>query len=88
MVGKVRQYNTLRGFGFILKNFREQVFFHVSEWKGDVAPKAGMQVNFDIIPSGKAGHTEQAANVTPVAEVKVDAMTVVELLSAADGGTN
>jgi cold shock CspA family protein len=71
MFGKVQQYNELKGFGFLLQkdNFRERVYFHITSWVGDVAPKVGMRVSYDLAPSKKVGMPPQAVNVTPIVTV-------------------
>ncbi len=66
MVGKIQVYNELKGFGFILQDFRNRMFFHVNQWKSDKPPVAGMMVTYDLIPSRKAGFQHQAGNVTPI----------------------
>lgn len=66
MIGKVQSYNELRGFGFLLQDFRTKLFFHVHQWKADVPPQVGMVVTYDVIPSGKGDFKNQAANVRPL----------------------
>ncbi len=66
MVGKIQKYDELRGFGFLLKNFRDRIFFHINQWQSDKPPVAGMMVTYDLIPSRKSGFQHQAGNVTPV----------------------
>jgi cold shock CspA family protein len=66
MEGKVQKFQVLKGYGFILRGFRERVFFHVSSWKSDTAPRIGMVVTFDLAPAHKPGLPDQAINVVPV----------------------
>jgi cold shock CspA family protein len=84
MVGRVRKYDALRGFGFIMVGFREEFFFHVHQWKSDVEPKVGMVVTFEVIPANKAGFQHQAGNVKPVETAEQTEAFVVALN---DGGT-
>ena len=69
MLGRVQKFSELKGFGFLLESFRTTVFFHVSEWKSDIAPKVGMRVTFDKAPSRKPGMPDQATNIVPVENV-------------------
>jgi cold shock CspA family protein len=66
MVGNVQKFDMLRGYGFIMKGFRNKIFFHVTQWKSDIAPKIGMLVTYDLVPARKPGFEHQAANVKPV----------------------
>ena len=66
MTGIVQKFSMLKGFGFLLVDFRTTIFFHVSGWKSDVAPKVGMRVTFDTAPSRKPGMPDQAVNIAPV----------------------
>jgi cold shock CspA family protein len=68
MQGKVQKYVELRGYGFILIDFKTRVFFHLRDWKSDVAPQVGMPVTFDISPSSNPAKYKlnQAINVVPV----------------------
>lgn len=45
--GKVKFFNTDKGFGFIIKDGGGDIFFHVTEIKG-AQPKDGDRVEFDI----------------------------------------
>ncbi len=65
MVGKIQKYDELRGYGFILRNFRDRIFFHLHQWQSDKPPVVGMVVTYDLIPAGKAGFEHQAGNVRP-----------------------
>ena len=42
------------------------MYFHVSAWKSDIAPKVGMKVTFDFAPSHRVGYPDQAVNIVPV----------------------
>ena len=66
MDGVIQKYLDLRGYGFVLVDFRTRYFFHVSQWKGGVAPKVGQHVRFDVAPARKEGQNPQAVNVAPV----------------------
>jgi cold shock CspA family protein len=67
MTARVQQFYDLKGYGFLMKDFRTRIFFHVSAWKSAVPPQVGMTVTFDLAPSKKPGMPEQAVNVTPLA---------------------
>jgi CspA family cold shock protein len=45
--GKVKFFNTSRGFGFITQNEGKDLFFHVSELRGETANE-GDQVEYEI----------------------------------------
>ena len=66
MIGIVQKFSQLKGFGFLLQDFKTTRFFHVSSWNSDVAPKIGMKVSYDLAPSRKPGMPEQAVNIVPV----------------------
>ena len=50
--GKVKFFNTSRGFGFITQNEGEDLFFHVSELRAETANE-GDQVEYEIGESNK-----------------------------------
>lgn len=85
MVGKVQTYNEIRGFGFLLQDFRTKIFFHVHQWKSNTPPRVGMMVTFDVVPSGKAGFKNQAANVRPI-ETGLTSDEAEEFVNALNGG--
>ncbi len=66
MEGKVQKFQVLKGYGFILRGFRERIFFHVTEWKSDIQPRIGMVVMYDLAPAHKPGLPDQAINVAPL----------------------
>lgn len=68
MQGIVQHFDLLKGFGFIREGFRDQRFFHISNWNSDTAPRRGMPVWYDVAPPRKAGQSDQAINVVPLAE--------------------
>ena len=47
MIGKVKFFNTSRGFGFITQNEGKDLFFHVSELRAETANE-GDQVEYEI----------------------------------------
>jgi cold shock CspA family protein len=69
MEGKIQKFVLLKGYGFILQGFNTRLFFHVSEWKSQTAPRVGMLVTFDVAPPYKSGLLNQAVNVVPVKSV-------------------
>jgi cold shock CspA family protein len=66
MIGIVQKFSQLKGFGFLLQDFKTTRFFHVSSWNSDIAPKSGMRVTFDLAPSLKPAMPEQAVNIVPI----------------------
>jgi cold shock CspA family protein len=66
MQGTMQAFNVVRGFGFIVVDFRTRFFMHVSNYKSDVVPTEGLVVTFDIAPPYKPGGLDQAVNVTPI----------------------
>ena len=50
--GKVKFFNTSRGFGFITQNVGEDIFFHVSELRAETANE-GDQVEYEVGESRK-----------------------------------
>jgi cold shock CspA family protein len=85
MVGKVQNFFELKGYGFILKDFRTRVFFHISEWKSNTPPQVGMVVLYDLVPSRKAGFEHQAGNVRPV-KTELNMEQTEALVIALNGG--
>ena len=67
MIGKVQKFSELKGFGFLLQDFKTTRFFHVSSWNSDIAPKNGLKVTFDLASSRKPGMPDQAVNIVPLA---------------------
>jgi cold shock CspA family protein len=65
MIAKVQSYSELKGYGWLLIDFRTRLFFHIKQWNGNIPPEAGMTVSYDVAPGNREGIT-QAANVTPV----------------------
>ena|SRR5712692_10496509 len=65
--GKVQRFSELKGFGFILQDFRTKLFFHVSAWQSNIAPRIGMMVSFEVAAPNKPGQQfNQAINIVPV----------------------
>lgn len=64
--GKVQKFSELKGFGFILLNFRTRLFFHVNSWQSDITPRVGMMVSFEVAAPNKPGQLDQAVNIVPV----------------------
>ena len=50
--GKVKFFNTSRGFGFITQNEGEDLFFHVSELRAETANE-GDQVEYEVAEGRK-----------------------------------
>ena len=50
--GKVKFFNTSRGFGFITQNEGEDLFFHISELQAETAYE-GDQVEYEVGESRK-----------------------------------
>jgi cold shock CspA family protein len=68
MVGTVHIFDENRGFGFIRISFKEQYFFHVSNWGGPEAPLQGQKVEFDLGAGHKPDQRPQAVKVIPSIE--------------------
>lgn len=66
--GRVQQFSVLKGFGFLIEGFKNRVFFHVRNWKSDIAPKIGMPVQFNLGPANKPELPDQAVNIIPLSE--------------------
>jgi len=64
--GKVQKFSELKGFGFILQDFRTKLFFHVSAWQSHIAPRIGMMVTFEVAAPNKPGQLNQAINIVPM----------------------
>jgi len=62
-IGKVKFFNTSKGFGFITQNEGADLFFHVSELRAETANE-GDQVEYDV-GEGKRGPC--AVNIREVA---------------------
>ena len=69
MQGTIQLYFPLKAYGFILINFRDRIFFHLCDYKGDVEPVGGMLVNYDVGPPKHAGQRNRAVNVTPITPI-------------------
>ena len=65
MHGKVKFFNSEKGFGFIEREGASDVFVHYSNIAGDgyKSLDEGQLVEFDVAPGRKG---EEAQNVTPV----------------------
>ena len=63
--GKVKFFNTSRGFGFITQNEGADLFFHISELRAETA-NAGDHVEYEI-SEGRKGPC--AVNIREVARV-------------------
>ena len=69
--GKVKWFNNAKGYGFIIANddepeySNEDLFAHFSsiQMEGYKTLKAGQEVSFDVIASGKGHH---AVNIMPI----------------------
>ncbi|MEI6207529.1 MAG: cold shock domain-containing protein [Desulfuromonadales bacterium] len=53
MNGRIKMFNTQKGFGFILGEDGKERFFHISSVKSTVIPSQGMLVVFESISSKK-----------------------------------
>jgi cold shock CspA family protein len=65
MFGKVHVYYEHKGYGFISIAFNKRVFFHVSNYRGEVVPTVGLSVEFDLAPSKTPGKPDMAIHVIP-----------------------
>ena len=62
--GKVKFYNSAKGFGFITQEDGNDIFFHISEVQGN-EPKDGDSVEFEV---GEGNKGPCAMKVTVTAE--------------------
>jgi hypothetical protein len=68
-IGQVQKYIVLRGFGFILQDFRTRLFFHINDWKGQIGPEVGMYVHYDVEPPEDPNNKRllaHAVNIMPI----------------------
>lgn len=68
MDGIVQKFSVLKGYGWILADYKTRLFFHVSQWSGNAQPQVGQGVRFEVAAPRKPGQNPQAVNVTPVVE--------------------
>jgi cold shock CspA family protein len=66
MLGTVQSYLPLDSYGFIIPDseFRARHFFHLSNYNGNVIPRKGLRVEYDLAPGRKPGQI-QAIKVIP-----------------------
>jgi len=65
MIATIQSYHELKGFGWLLLDFRTRLFFHISQWQADFPPVEGMKVYYEV----GAGHVDgktQAINIKPL----------------------
>ncbi len=86
MVGKVQKFFELKGYGFLLQDWRTQVFFHVSEWKSGIKPRSGMVVTYDLASANKKGKPDLAVNIKPFETGLNEQETEEFVLALNDGG--
>lgn len=53
MIGKVKWFNYIKGYGFIIYEEDKEVFFHVSCVKDEMWLNTGDKVNFDLQSTSK-----------------------------------
>jgi cold shock CspA family protein len=65
--GIIRIFHEKRGFGFIRITFKDQYYFHITEWDSDVPPVIGQRVSFEVqpAPTYKQNSLPLAVNVKP-----------------------
>jgi cold shock CspA family protein len=62
--GTVREFR--ESFGFIKITYKQQYFFHVSQWDSVDLPEVGQRVSFEEAPPRKPGAYPCAVNVQPI----------------------
>jgi cold shock CspA family protein len=76
MKGKVKKYFSFRGYGFLeILDREEDIFFHVSNFPGNVLPIIGHNVEFDIIETQKGKEAVDiliVQNETKILEQDID----------------
>jgi len=61
--GKVKSFNGFRGYGFIIVDGSQDIYFHVTDLRGGIKTlKKGDKVSFDLV------EIQQAKNVVKVLE--------------------
>ena len=95
--GRVKWFDTEKGFGFIASDEGDEVFLHASALpEGSGAPKPGAKVEFSVA-DGRRGPTAMAVTITePVASIAksqrkpADDMTVIveDLIKMLDAISN
>lgn len=88
MQGIVQRFDLLRGYGFIVEGFRDQRFFHITNWSSNTPPQRGMRVCYELAPSKKPGLRDQAICVMPLAEfsARSEAAAALADSTAQEGG--
>jgi CRISPR-associated protein (TIGR03986 family) len=61
--GRIKWFNPDKRYGFISRERGNDVFLHISEWKGSGAPQERQRVTFEVEKTSKG---PQAVNVQPV----------------------
>ena len=65
MYAYVKFWNVVKGFGFASSPNGQDYFLHISNWTGSGAPRMGEHIEFEIGPSTRGAHREQAVNARP-----------------------
>lgn len=55
MRGTIRRWDADKGFGFIQAEHSSNVFFHIRDYRGDMPPTEGMEVEYEEIQVGGKG---------------------------------
>lgn len=61
--GTVKFFNASKGFGFIIQDGGDDIFFHISEVQGGQEPQDGDKVEFEV-GQGKKGPCAVSVKVT------------------------
>jgi hypothetical protein len=64
--GTVREWK--QSFGFIKITWKQQYYFHISQWDAEELPEIGQRVIFEEAPPRKPGAYPCAVNVKPLSE--------------------
>jgi len=80
-----KKYGTVKrfldaGYGFLIcEDIERDVFFHSANWRSADTPVVGQKVTFELAPGKLEGQGEQAINVHPIKEERVEPWGVESL---------
>ncbi|MGC8572291.1 MAG: cold-shock protein [Candidatus Micrarchaeia archaeon] len=63
MKGKVKMFNSARGFGFITGEDGKDIYVHISEVEGGAALSVGDNVEFEVEAGARGPHAKKVRKV-------------------------